>query len=259
MMKAGSGKKSPGANVEMEKKAGGRTVVSNAWVQVFTQGFGYISAVLILIVFVAGIMQILSEAGRWRRAGIAGKLHVIERGNLRASVGEDIPVPYEGMMGSSRVSDIFLPSRGVHLRSAFFWVDEGQLHVVPVRRDGMLADNVPVSVGDEAVLRNGAVLNLGTVRMKLTLYESAAGSRGMETPYVTGARRRRVKQGREIFIGSPFSLRRERRNRQPDRKNGRDRPATDSSKRRRSHDSRSEKTAEKKRSSAAQKSRQAQR
>lgn len=230
--------------------------MSNAWVQVFTQGFGYISAVLILIVFIAGIMQILSEAGRWRHTGIAGKLHVLERGNLRASVGEDIPVPYEGMMGSSRVSDVFLPSRGVHLRSAFFWVDEGQLHVVPVRRDGMLVDAVPVSVGDEAVLRNGAVLSLGTVRMKLTLYESAGISRGMETPYVTGARRRRVRQGREMDIGSPFSLRRERRNRQPDRKIGRE---TDSSKRRKSHDSRSEKTAEKKRGSAAQKRRQAQR
>ena len=88
------------------------------------------------------------------------------------------------------------------MRSAFFWMEHGELHMVALHRDGFLADGVPVEPGDEAVLSDGAVLCVGAVKMALHL--RGADRRAAEMgPYVTQARRSRAQQGRGDGLGAP--------------------------------------------------------
>ena len=127
--------------------------------------------------------------------------------------GEEIRVPYEGTMGSSHSCDVCIPVRRVHMRSAFFWVEQGALHMAALHRDGFLVDDVPVEPGDEAVLREGAVLRVGEAKMSLHLYKSGVARESGDGPYVTRARRVNAKKGRGDGIGAPgkAEMRREKK------------------------------------------------
>lgn len=89
------------------------------------------------------------------------------------------------------------------MRSAFFWMEKDGLHMVALHRDGFLADDVPVEPGDEAVLRDGAVLRVGEAKMALCLYDGRYARGYADGPYVTSARRSRAQQGRGDGIGAP--------------------------------------------------------
>ena len=183
--------------------------MSQAWYQVLSICFGYLSAALIALIVLLGIRQYLSDRALMRRvrknlpqAGAFGCFCVLA-GGRRLLSGEEIPVPYEGTMGSSHSCDVCIPVRKVHMRSAFFWAEESELHMVALHRDGFLVDDVPVEPGDEAVLRDGAVLRVGDAKMVLRLYESRGGRLTLDGPYVTSARRSKAQQGRGDGIGAP--------------------------------------------------------
>lgn len=40
--------------------------------------------------------------------------------------------------------DVCVPYKKVHMRSAFFWVEGEELHLVPLHKDGFLADETPI-------------------------------------------------------------------------------------------------------------------
>ena len=191
--------------------------MTQAWYQVLSMCFGYAGAAIIALVVLLAARKLSRDRGVWRRvrrslsqAGAAGTLQVLSSGR-RLPAGELLAVPYEGTMGASHSCDVCIPVRGVHMRSAFFWMEEDSLHMVALHRDGFLADGVPVEPGDEAVLRDGAVLCVGEAKLALRLSGTDAGPG--DGPYVTRARRSRAQQGRGEGIGAPSKgeARRERK------------------------------------------------
>ena len=183
--------------------------MTQAWVQVLSLLFGYVSAAIILLIVLLAMRKYASDRALWRRvrrelpqAGAVGQLVVLD-GGRRLRLGEEISVPYEGTMGASHSCDVCIPARKVHMRSAFFWMENDGLHMVALHRDGFLADDVPVEPGDEAVLRDGAVLRVGEARLSLSLYSSRRMRTIDDGPYVTSARRGQARQGRGDGVGAP--------------------------------------------------------
>ena len=183
--------------------------MTQAWYQVVSMLFGYLSAAVIALVVLLSLRKYLSDRALWRRvcrnlpqAGAVGAFCVLS-GGRRLAAGDEIRVPYEGTMGSSHSCDICIPVRKVHMRSAFFWMEKDGLHMVALHRDGFLVDDVVVEPGDEAVLRDGAVLRVGDAKLVLRMVESRGGRLTLDGPYVTSARRIRAQQGRGDGIGAP--------------------------------------------------------
>ena len=183
--------------------------MTQAWYQVLSQLFGYISALMIGMIVLLSVRKYARDRALWRRvrknlpqAGAVGTLAVLN-GGRRLAAGGEIRVPYEGTMGSASSCDVCIPVRKVHMRSAFFWMEQDGLHMVALHRDGFLVDDVPVEPGDEAILRDGAVLRVGDAKLVLHLH----GSKRMRTmdddPYVTRARRGKAQQGKGDGIGAP--------------------------------------------------------
>ena len=171
--------------------------------------FGYAGAVIIALVVLLSARKLSRDRGVWRRvrrglpqAGAAGTLQVLSSGR-RLPAGERLAVPYEGTMGASHSCDVCIPARKVHMRSAFFWMENDGLHMVALHRDGFLADDVPVEPGDEAVLRDGAVLRVGEAKLALSLYSSRRMRAIDDGPYVTSARRGQARQGKGDGVGAP--------------------------------------------------------
>lgn len=183
--------------------------MTQAWVQVLSLLFGYVSAAIILLIVLMALRKYASDRALWRRvrrelpqAGAVGQL-VVLCGGRRLSAGEEIPVPYEGTMGASHSCDVCIPARKVHMRSAFFWMENDGLHMVALHRDGFVVDDVPVEPGDEAVLRHGAVLRVGEAKLSLSLYSSRRMRAIDDGPYVTSARRGQARQGKGDGVGAP--------------------------------------------------------
>ena len=196
--------------------------MTEAWYRVASQSFGYLSAVIIAVIVVLSARKYVRDRGVWRRvrrnlpqAGAFGCFRVLS-GGRRLPAGEEIRVPYEGTMGSSHNCDVYIPVRKVHMRSAFFWVEKDELHMAALHRDGFTVDDVPVEPGDEAVLREGAVLRVGEAKMSLHLYKRGGMHTGGDEPYVTRERRVNAKRGKGDGIGAPgkAEMRREKKLRQ---------------------------------------------
>ena len=184
--------------------------MTNAWYQVLSLSFGYVSAAAVLLFVLLALQKTMKDRRILRRVrrglpriGSAGTLRVLTAGLRRIPAGTEIRVPYEGTMGASHSCDVCIPYRKVHLRSAFFWMEGDGLHMAALHRDGFVVDDVPVEPGDEAVLRDGAVLRVGEAKMVLRLHGGKRARTGGDGPYVTSARRSRAQQGRGDGIGAP--------------------------------------------------------
>lgn len=184
--------------------------MTQAWYQVASMGFGYLSAGIIALIVLLALRRYAGDRALWRRvrrnlpqAGAAGTLVVLASNSRRLSPGQEIRVPYEGTLGSAIGCDVCMPK--VHMRSAFFWVEGDEMHMVPLHRDGFQADDVPVEPGDEAVLRDGAVLRVGEMKLVFRLCDRSGARRREEQdgPYVTNARRSKAQQGRGDGVGAP--------------------------------------------------------
>ena len=203
--------------------AGGKGArpVTQAWYRVASLSYGYAGAAIIILVALLALRRQMADRALWRRvqrnlpqAGMAGVLRVLSAGNRKLAAGAEIPVPYEGTLGSAYSCDVRIAYRKVHLRSAFFWMEHGALHMVALHRDGFHADDVPVEPGDEAVLHDGAVLKVGDLKLVLRLNRTASHhAGGTDEPYVTTARRSKAQQGRGDGLGAPgkAEARREKR------------------------------------------------
>lgn len=183
--------------------------LTQAWYRVLSQLFGYMSAVMIVLVTLLSLRKYMSDRALWRRvrrnlpqAGSVGVFSVLS-GGRRLGAGRKIRVPYEGTMGSNHSCDVCIPVRKVHMRSAFFWMEQDGLHMVALHRDGFLVDDVPVEPGDEAILCDGAVLCVGDAKLVLKLYGGKRMRAMDDDPYVTTARRGKAQQGKGDGIGAP--------------------------------------------------------
>ena len=185
--------------------------MTNAWYQVLSLGFGYVSCAIAVICVLCALRRQMRDAKLLRRVrrstpavGSAGTLRVMSAGLRRIPAGTQIRVPYEGTLGAAHSCDVCIPYRKVHMRSAFFWMEGDGLHMVALHRDGFVVDDVPVEPGDEAVLEDGALLQIGEVKLvwrmkngRRTSFEPVTG------PYVTTQRRSRAQQGRGDGLGAP--------------------------------------------------------
>ena len=204
--------------------------MSNAWYQVISKVFGYLAAAGAVVCVLMALRGYVSERRRYRRVrrslpnrGAAGVLRVLSAGSRRLPPGEELPVPYEGTLGSAHSCDVCIPQRRVHMRSAFFWMERDGLHMVALHRDGFCVDDVPVEPGDEAILCDGAVLTVGELRLVLRLRDALGTMEPTIGPYVTTARRSRAQQGRGDGLGAPGrgEMRREKKLEQKQRKQAR--------------------------------------
>ena len=201
-------------------------MVNQAWYRVASMLYGYAGAAVLAAMVLLSVRRVAGDRQLWHRVkrhlprcGAAGTLMVLAPGKSRLRAGEELPVPYEGTLGSAHSCDVCVPGRRVHMRSAFFWMEQGEMHMVALHRDGFLADDVPVEPGDEAVLGDGAVLCVGDVKMALRL--RGADRRAADVgPYVTPARRSRAQQGHGDGLGAPGKgeARREQRLREKQKK-----------------------------------------
>lgn len=196
--------------------------MTQAWYRVLSTVFSYVSAAVIVLVMLLSLRKHVSDRSLWRRvrrnlpqAGSVGVFSVLS-GGRRLGAGREIRVPYEGTMGSSHSCDVCIPVRKVHMRSAFFWMEQDGLHMAALHRDGFLVDDVPVEPGDEAILRDGAVLRVGDAKLVLRLYGSKRMRAISDDPYVTTERRSKAQQGKGDGIGAPGrgEIRREKKLRQ---------------------------------------------
>lgn len=183
--------------------------MTQAWYRVLSQLFGYMSAMVIVLITLLSVRKYMSDRALWRRvrknlpqAGAVGVFSVLS-GGRRLGAGREIRVPYEGTMGSSSSCDVCIPVRKVHMRSAFFWMEKDGLHMAALHRDGFEVDDVPVEPGDEAILRDGAVLRVGDAKLVLELYGGKRMRSMDDDPYVTTARRTKAQQGKGDGIGAP--------------------------------------------------------
>ena len=204
--------------------------MSYAWYQVLSKLFGYLAAAGAVVCVLMALRGYVSERRRYRRVrrslpdrGAAGVLRVLSAGSRRLPPGEELPVPYEGTLGSAHSCDVCIPQRRVHMRSAFFWMERDGLHMVALHRDGFCVDDVPVEPGDEAILGDGAVLTVGELRLVLRLRGALSAMEPSVGPYVTTARRSRAQQGRGDGLGAPGrgEMRREKKLEQKQRKQAR--------------------------------------
>lgn len=185
--------------------------MTNAWYQVLSLGFGYVSCAIAVICVLCALRRQMRDAKLFRRVrrstpavGSAGTLRVMSAGLRRIAAGTQIRVPYEGTLGAAHSCDVCIPYRKVHMRSAFFWMEGDGLHMVALHRDGFVVDDVPVEPGDEAVLEDGALLQIGEVKLVWRMKDGRRASFEPVTgPYVTTQRRSRAQQGRGDGLGAP--------------------------------------------------------
>ena len=175
-------------------------------------GFGYLSAAIIALIVLLAFRKYTKDRALWRRVkknlprtGAAGRLVVLSAGNRRLPAGTEL--------GGSMGCDVCVPYKRVHMRSAFFWVEGEALHLVPLHKDGFLADETPIEPGDEAIMRDGAMLRVGELKLVLRMYDRGEGVVGADEPYVTRARRSKAGQGRGDGLGAPTrgAIRREKK------------------------------------------------
>lgn len=184
--------------------------MTRQWYQVLSLLYGYLGAGIAGAVVLFSLRRLIADRRLYRRvrknlprAGAAGVLSVRVSSSRRMHAGLEWSVPYEGTLGSAHSCDICIPVRRLHMRSAFFWMEEDELHLVALHKDGISVDGVCVDAGDEAVLRDGAQLRVRDVQMTLSLNGGRKRGDMPIGPYVTSKRRSSAQRGHGDGLGAP--------------------------------------------------------
>lgn len=114
-------------------------------------------------------------------AGYVGEL-VTVRGNEQLPTGTILPVPWEGILGSGRGCDLFLPASGVALKHCWFSYDrEDGLRLEPYHgRTVRVDDQTQTGRGERLSMHHGSRLFVGEVELRLRMFagfETAARAR----------------------------------------------------------------------------------
>ena len=194
--------------------------MNEAWYRVAGMAFCYLAVLTAFCVVFVSLRRDAWERALWRRVrrstpgvGTACVFRVISAEGKRLEEGQELAVPFEGTLGAASACDVCIPNPRVHLRSAFFWMEKDGLHMAPLHRDGFLVDGQQANPGDEAILRDGAELEvpaasvrvgaelrLGGLRLRLRM--GAAPEEKATVPYVTKARQKTAGRGRGDGLGA---------------------------------------------------------
>ena len=104
-------------------------------------------------------------------AGYVGELVTI-RGNAQLPTGTILPVPWEGIIGSGRGCDIFLPVPGVAPKHCWFSYDrEDGLQLEPYHgRTVQVNDQTRTGRGENLSMHHGSRLHVGDVELRLRMF-----------------------------------------------------------------------------------------
>ena len=104
-------------------------------------------------------------------AGYVGELVTI-RGNAQLPTGTILPVPWEGIIGSGRGCDIFLPVPGVAPKHCWFSYDrEDGLQLEPYHgRTVQVNDQTRTGRGENLSMHHGSRLYVGDVELRLRMF-----------------------------------------------------------------------------------------
>lgn len=165
----------------------------------------FFSALIVVLVWTAwkGALRDSGKARALRRlapeSGAIGEFIVRSsvRGSLKA--GTRIPIPREGLVGSSSQADVRLKTRGVH-----------RLHaLIEQREDGILLKSfgkneitVNGNRGRTLLIRNGERFTVGEVALTLHLYDSPAEDDDFDLDALFSAKKHRGRRSRdeELFL-----------------------------------------------------------
>ena len=140
----------------------------------------YLMPMFSFMLFVIALLYILSE-NRFRReklsglpgAGTVGELVVIS-GSHSLAVNTWYPVPREGVLGSIRSCDLFVPCAGVHAKHLdFSWEDGRGVIIHPRTGCEVLVDGVLVNCRSDAFsapMVHGSILQIGSAVLRLHLF-----------------------------------------------------------------------------------------
>jgi len=138
--------------------------------------FAFLAVVIVLRVYLS-LLSNLSERKKKLRAlpdaEYIGELVVIS-GNADLPEGTAIPVPWEGILGSIRSCDIFVPDSEVKRHHLSFSFDPSRGIIVhPSGGSRVLINNVPVSssISDQTVsMIHGSYLQTGPILFRLRMF-----------------------------------------------------------------------------------------
>ena len=155
----------------------------------------YLFVLLAVLIVIRAFLRMLSdritrraELRRLPNAGLMGEFIVIS-GFGELPEGQAIPVPREGILGSVRSADIFVPCPGVRRSHLFFSFERGRgLLVHPLSGSEALVNSVRVnckSRPESTSLTHGSFLQVGSAVLRLRMFaglDSAAGFDGIPQP-----------------------------------------------------------------------------
>lgn len=152
--------------------------MSQSLYELVALGARYVFAgLMLLIVLRAWRITLIDSrrAGRLRRispqTGLSGELMVLE-GDEKARRGMRYPVIREGMIGSSRRSDIRIRHSSIRRKHAYFQLTEQGL-TIQARPGAMMRDETGRPAGT-LTLPDGGEFSLGRVRLLLVLTDGTA-------------------------------------------------------------------------------------
>lgn len=135
----------------------------------------YWFALLALVVIWRALRWLRRDAKRMRRvrqllpdAGTIGEWVVTGCEGRSMHLGDVLPAPGEGWLGSARGCDVRVRHPGAPARAARFILHPDGLHLRAQRPGVLFVDGEPVR--RNAVLRHGATLTLGGVTLELRLF-----------------------------------------------------------------------------------------
>ena len=145
----------------------------------------------VLIVLRAFIWLLQDRADRRLRlrslpdAGMIGEL-VVLAGSIDLSEGTVVPVPWEGVMGSVRSCDLYIPCEGIRKRHLSFSFQPGKgLLIHPCSGCEARVNDVPLtcrSREDESPMVHGSFLQVGSALLRLRLFAGLDQRAGFDSP-----------------------------------------------------------------------------
>lgn len=204
--------------------------MSSDWYEVLALGMRYW--------FVALAVLLVWQAASWQRednkrrakvlsnlpdAGYIGTLYVMHGESDVLDEGDNLNIPAEGVLGSAMGCDVYLPHQSVDSRHVVFHLFRDGLHVRAHRDQKLVIDGQALPPGEQAILRHGAVMTVGSVVLQLRLFVgvdvkgSGSSMTEMSQAPDPSANRRRIRAlpGGEQAAEAPAPTRRGRKAKKP--------------------------------------------
>ena len=150
------------------------------WLEMAALGLRYLYALLGVLIVVTAFIWLFRDRRATHAlvrnlpdAGLIGRM-VVESNTEQLPRGTEIDVPWEGVIGSTRTADVYLPCEGVRGRHLDFFFHEGEgLEVIPRRGLTCVVDGVeysPAGRPRSGIMGEGSLLRVGDAEVRLYIF-----------------------------------------------------------------------------------------